>query len=88
VTNTTSDMPQQAAVALATAGYDIADFDIHCVPAPLATELGLDDAVLTVRRRSTGAERMYLGTPDAGWCSLLQRDASSRAFGDRRRKPR
>lgn len=59
---------------------ELDDFDIARAPAPLSALLGLPDAVVSVRRRSTGIERLY--PEDSEWGDSMFTDWAEGRFGD------
>lgn len=64
---------------LAAHGFDAGDFEFEQDPEPdLSAALGLQDSLLLVRRRSTGAVRFYLG---ASWYSAVVSDLATGEFG-------
>jgi len=67
--------------ALRGRGYDERDFELDTCRAPLSDLMGLDDELVTVRRRSTGNERHYASTPDEPWLLGLIVDLDHGHFG-------
>lgn len=66
-------------------GWQAADFELHIAPAPLATRPSRPkDTILTVRRCSNGAERLYYDGPTSSWLSQLLNDVEQGVFGARR----
>ncbi|MBQ1763323.1 MAG: hypothetical protein IIZ92_10535 [Aquincola sp.] len=64
---------------LAAHGFDAGDFEVEHDPEPdLSAALGLQDSLLLVRRRSTGAVRFYLG---ASWYTAVVSDLTTGEFG-------
>lgn len=59
---------------------ELDDFDIASGPAPLSELMGLPDSVVTVRRRSTGSERIYPDDPD--WIDSMFTDLAEGRFGE------
>jgi hypothetical protein len=70
---------------LSAMGWEEADFDLQIDEAPLvhSGDLGAD-RVLTVRRRSTGLERIYVCAPLSAWLAELLQDVERGEFGGSR----
>jgi Zn-dependent M32 family carboxypeptidase len=62
-------------------GYDVQDFLLEEAPAPVAESVGLNDRVVTVRRRSTGVERLYVSGPNSFWFGAILGDLARGRFG-------
>jgi len=63
-------------------GYDVADFDVEDDDSPeLHQLLGLDDALVSVIRKSTGTHRLYTAGPYSSWLAELQADVEQGHFG-------
>ena len=68
--------------AMEAKGYAPADFELLEDPAPdLSVLLGLPDHLLTMRRRSTGHERLYIVQPGAPWLFKALADLGAGLFG-------
>ncbi|MEF7613092.1 hypothetical protein V4F39_04150 [Aquincola sp. MAHUQ-54] len=71
--------PQWFGTTLAAHGFDARDFELERDPEPdLSAALGLQDSLMLVRRRSTGAVRFYLG---ASWLTAVSCDLAAGEFG-------
>lgn len=67
-------------------GWAAADFELHIAPAPLTIRPSRpQDVILTVRRRSNGAERMYYEGPTSCWLAQLLQDVEQGVFGAKRK---
>jgi hypothetical protein len=67
-------------------GWDGSDFVLRIDPAPLPTRPNRPrDRILTVRRQSTGHERLYYAGPFSSWLAQLLQDVEQGIFGARRR---
>lgn len=74
-----SPAPRLLGATLAAHGFDARDFEVEHDPEPdLSAALGLHDSLMLVRRRSTGAERFYLG---ASWFAAVVEDLAAGEFG-------
>jgi hypothetical protein len=63
-------------------GYQPEDFEISEDVAPeLSVQLGLTDHLLTVRRKSTGDERLYAVNPGLPWLFAALADLNAGHFG-------
>lgn len=72
---------------LRASGFDASDFEIEEDASPgLSRLLGSNDALVTVRRRSTGDERLYAAGPGRPWFALAMMDLEQGCFGPQRRR--
>jgi len=63
-------------------GFDLADFHIvEDADSDLVTLLGLVGGIVTVRRISTGEERLYTTGPGSAWFAALLMDLEQGHFG-------
>lgn len=68
--------------SLRASGFDANDFVIEeDTSSALSRMLGNDDALVTVRRRSTGDERLYAAGPGRPWFALALMDLEQGCFG-------
>ena len=76
--------PEQHVVAnlVAAWGFDVEDFAINIAEqCDLFSALDLDDGLLTVRRISSGEERLYTMGGHSAWAGALTMDLASGTFG-------
>jgi|KBSSwiStaDraftv2_1062776.scaffolds.fasta_scaffold1679659_2 hypothetical protein len=66
-------------------GLDVADFEFEEHESSLVELLGSSGAILAVRRRSTGEERLYAIGHDSAWLGAFMMDLGSGHFGAVRR---
>src|SRR5258706_12455714 len=65
-------------------GFDLADFEIaEDEDSGLVNLLGLVGGIVTVRRISTGEERLYTTGPGSAWFAALLMDLDQGHFGKR-----
>jgi hypothetical protein len=70
---------------LSTLGHDARDFALEIDhESQLSDMLGLADRLLTVRRLSTGEERLYAAGPHTSWLAALLQDLEDGHFGAER----
>ena len=62
-------------------GFDAGDFEIAEHETDFVDLLGQSGRVVTVRRRSTGEERLYATGPEAAWLGAFMMDLGSGHFG-------
>jgi len=63
-------------------GFDLADFEIaEDQDSDLVNLLGLVGGIVTVRRLSTGEERLYTTGPGSAWFAALLMDLEQGLFG-------
>ena len=63
-------------------GFDLADFEIaEDQDSDLVNLLGLVGGIVTVRRISTGEERLYTTGPGSAWFAALLMDLEQGLFG-------
>ena len=63
-------------------GFDTHDFEIdESQASELGDLLGISDGIVTVRRKSTGEERLYTTGPGATWLAALLIDLEQGHFG-------
>jgi len=63
-------------------GFDLADFEIaEDQDSELVNLLGLVGGIVTVRRLSTGEERLYTTGPGSAWFAALLMDLEQGLFG-------
>jgi len=67
-------------------GLDAADFEFEEHESSLVELLGSSGAILAVRRRSTGEERLYAIGSDSAWLGAFMMDLGSGHFGAVRRQ--
>ena len=68
--------------SLRASGFDVSDFEIEEDASPgLSRMLGTTDRLVTVRRRSTGDERLYAAGPGRPWFALALMDVEQGCFG-------
>jgi hypothetical protein len=83
-----SELQAEAAMRgfLHATGWDAADFQLHVAPAPLDPRPSRPrDRIVTVRRLSTGDERLYYDGPFSAWYAQLLQDVERGVFGARKR---
>jgi hypothetical protein len=62
-------------------GLDVADFEFEEPESSLGQLLGSSGAILSVRRRSTGEERLYATGNDSAWLGAFMMDLGCGHFG-------
>ena len=79
----TAPTPRRAVIitTLLASGFDPLDFEIDEASRPSLGPGQLTDTVLTVRRRSTGEERLYMVGKGMPWFALMADDLSQGRFG-------
>jgi hypothetical protein len=74
--------PVQALYALLRAqGLDASDFEFEEHDSGFVDLLGASGRIVSVRRRSTGDERLYATGPDSAWMGAFMMDIGSGHFG-------
>lgn len=77
-----SDTAKAIRALLRSRGFDTHDFEIDESPFHGFEDLpGWGDSVVTVRRRSTGEERLYTTGSEASWLASLLSDLEQGHFG-------
>jgi len=66
---------------LLASGFDPRDFEFEETPRPSLGAVQLTDTMLTVRRRSTGDERLYMAGDGLPWFALVADDLHQGRFG-------
>jgi hypothetical protein len=67
---------------LAAFGHEPADFEVRIDErSPVGALLGLDDRLVTVRRASTRAERLYVANSYSSWLAELLYDVNAGHYG-------
>lgn len=63
-------------------GHRPGDFEVRIDEhSPVGTLLGLDDRLVTVRRVSTGVERLYVANSYSSWLAELLHDVNAGHYG-------
>jgi hypothetical protein len=76
------DTRQALGSLLRSRGFDLSDFDIvEDLDSDLVHLLGLVGGIVTVRRLSTGEERLYTTGPGSAWFAALLMDLEQGHFG-------
>jgi hypothetical protein len=70
---------------LLASGFDPRDFEVEETARPSLGAVQLTDTMLTVRRRSTGDERLYMVGEVMPWFALVADDLHQGRFGVGRR---